>query len=136
MSLATLALSSGRPCWVDHVKTPWLRHYYVLTCAGEPTPSESSELIALALAEARRLALEQVADSGRYTLIFSGFKSRRRAGSHVHILLSSSRTQKAWLYFVLAGKNLLQAIGLRKDRSYSQAREVWPNTSLERTRDR
>jgi hypothetical protein len=114
MNLATFALSSGRPCSISHVQTLWLRNYYVFTCDGDATLYELPELLALALSEAQRLASEKVGDSGRYTLIFSGPKSRRRRGSHVHILLSTSRVQKAWLYFVLASKNLLQAVGLRR----------------------
>lgn len=111
-------LGSGCTCTLTHVRTIWLKHYFVLTCSGsgDPTFPEASELLAFGIQEARRLALERVADSGRYTLIFSGPKSRRRAGSHVHILLSISRLEKAWLYTVLAGKNLAQAFGLRRDK--------------------
>ena len=35
-------------------------------------------------------------------------------GWHAHMVVLSNRRQKAWLYFVLSGKNLLQAIGLRR----------------------
>jgi hypothetical protein len=137
MTPAVHTLKSGRICTLTQVPTLWLKRYYVLTCggSGDPTASESSELLTLALREAQRLALEQVADSGRYTLIFSGPKSRRRAGSHVHILLSISRLEKAWLYIVLAGKNLIQALGLRRDKQYQGPTQVNPNKSLERTRE-
>jgi hypothetical protein len=36
-------------------------------------------------------------------------------GWHIHIVLLTGRWRKAWLYLVLAGKNLLQALGLRRD---------------------
>lgn len=137
MTVASHSLESGRICVLTQVRTIWLKHYFVLTCGGsdDPTLTESMELLAHALREARRLAQERVADAGRYTLIFSGPKSRRRAGSHVHILLSTSRIEKAWLYTVLAGKNLVQAFGLRRDKQYRAFAEVKPNNSLERTRE-
>lgn len=119
MSESSITLSSGRRCSVIHVDSFLLRYYYVLACsdAAELGQPESAEFLALAVSEAKRLAHERLADSGRYTLIFNGPTSRRRSGSHVHILLSVSRAQKAWLYSVLAAKNLLQAIGLRRDRA-------------------
>jgi hypothetical protein len=136
MNLEVYTLKSGRPCTLSHVPTIWLRHYFVLTCggSGDPTTTESAEFLSLALREARRLALERVSDAGRYTLIFSGPKSRRRSGSHVHILLSFSRFEKAWLYTVLAGKNLVQGFGLRRDKQYRAENQMKPNTSPERTR--
>src|SRR4051812_840240 len=138
MSSTLHTLASGRSCTLSQVSTMWLRNYFVFSCiaAEDPSSKDSEELLGAALAQARQLALERVADSGRYTLIFSGPKTRRRAGAHVHILLSDSRVQKAWLYFVLAGKNLLQAIGLRRDRQYEDVAAVKPNKSLERTRAR
>jgi hypothetical protein len=33
----------------------------------------------------------------------------------LHIVLLSGRWKKAWLYLMLSGKNLLQALGLRND---------------------
>jgi hypothetical protein len=50
-----------------------------------------------------------------FGVIYSGYSVRRVQGWHVHIVLLGNRWRKAWLYFVLAGKNLLQAAGLRKD---------------------
>ena len=48
-------------------------------------------------------------------MLYRGYSSRREKGWHVHIVLLGSRWKKAWLYFVLAGKNLLQAVGVKKD---------------------
>ena len=39
----------------------------------------------------------------------------RERGWHIHIVLLTGRWKKAWLYLVLAGKNALQAMGLRRD---------------------
>lgn len=44
-----------------------------------------------------------------------GDSARREKGWHVHIVLLGNRWRKSWLYAVLAGKNLLQAFGLRRD---------------------
>jgi hypothetical protein len=54
-----------------------------------------------------------VADA--YSILYSGYSARRERGWHIHIVLLSGRWRKAWLYVVLAGKNALQALGLRKD---------------------
>lgn len=97
----------------------YLRHYFVLTFPSEqgaPTAAEEAEMLARALSEARRLADERLKSPEAFVLIHSGRGNRRTDGWHVHILLVTGRWQKAWLYFVLWGKNVLQAVGLRRDR--------------------
>ena len=69
--------------------------------------------MSLALTEARRLADEKLQNVEAFVLIHSGRGNRRGKGWHIHILLVSGRWQKAWLYFVLWGKNVLQALHLR-----------------------
>jgi hypothetical protein len=116
------ALSSGKSVELRRVRSAVLRHYYVLCCEDAPenlSHSEVAEMLDLASQEGRRLSSSDVGDPGRYTLIFSGPLSRRRRGVHVHILVTASRLGKMWLYAVLAGKNLLQAIGLRGDDRYT-----------------
>ena len=63
----------------------------------------------------QKCSIEFIDDKEVYTLLYSGYSARREKGWHVHIVLLGNRWKKAWLYFVLAGKNLLQAFGLRKD---------------------
>jgi hypothetical protein len=112
------ALSSGHEIELKQVESILLRCYYVLRCndaAADLSESEVAELLDLASREGRRLSLMHAGDPRRYTLIFSGPLSRRRRGCHVHILVTASRWGKAWLYAVLAGKNLLQAAGLKAD---------------------
>jgi len=138
MRIASHNLESGRTCTLLHVQTLWLKHYFILNCDGETDPSlkEMDQMLVLALAEARRLASARMGDAGRYTLIFSGPGSRRRDGHHMHILLSSSRFEKAWLYVVLAGKNMLQALGLRHDKPYRVSAEAMPDTAQKRNHER
>jgi hypothetical protein len=82
---------------------------------GLPTLDEEAEMCGLALCEARRLGRELLGDEEAFALIHSGRANRRVAGWHVHIALVAGRWQKAWLYFVLWGKNVLQALGIRRD---------------------
>ena len=56
-------------------------------------------------------------DPEAFTVLHSGYSARREKGWHIHIVLLGNRWKKAWLYLVLAGKNMLQAAGLRKDDS-------------------
>lgn len=92
--------------------------YYLLSFprdAGEPSPADLSEMLVLGMTRAQSLALDRVGDAGAYSLLYSGYSARREQGWHVHIVLLTGRWKKAWLYLVLAGKNALQAMGLRRD---------------------
>jgi len=112
-------LSSGRPFRVESPRVPLLRHYSVLSFPveqGEPTATEETEMLAFALGEARRAAMAHFGDPEAFVLIHSGRGNRRTDGWHIHIVPVSGRIQKAWLYFVLWGKNVLQALGRRRDR--------------------
>jgi hypothetical protein len=112
------ALSTGRTCEILRVRNEWIPRYYLLTFPksdGEPTQAEVSEMLALGIERARRLAVEATGDPEAFGVIYSGYSMRRDQGWHVHIVLLGNRWRKAWLYFVLAGKNLLQALRLRKD---------------------
>lgn len=92
--------------------------YYLLSFprdAGEPSPIDLSEMLVLGMSRAQSLARERVGDPGAYSILYSGYSARREQGWHVHIVLLTGRWKKAWLYLVLAGKNALQAAGLRRD---------------------
>jgi len=74
-------------------------------------------MVTLGIEFAKKIASEFVGDAEAYALLYSGYSARREKGWHVHIVLLGNRRKKAWLYMVFAGKNCLQAIGLRKDDS-------------------
>jgi len=116
--IARMELSSGNQCDLLRVTKDLIPKYFLLTfpkSLGEPSPSEVSEMLSLGMVQAAALAEKHVGDEQAFSVLYSGYSARREAGWHVHIVLLGNRWKKAWLYFVLAGKNCLQAIGLRKD---------------------
>ena len=74
-----------------------------------------SEMLVCGTTKARELAMELLGDPEAFSILYSGYNFRREKGWHVHIVLLGNRWKKAWLYFILAGKNILQAAGVRKD---------------------
>jgi hypothetical protein len=72
-------------------------------------------MLTLGVSHAQEIAGELLGDRQAFTILYSGYSARREKGWHVHIVLLGNRWKKAWLYFVLAGKNLAQAFGLRRD---------------------
>ncbi len=114
----TIQLNSKNNCQLIQIKKDLIPNYFILTfpkSQGEPSTSEVTEMINLGVKQARKLALKNLNDREAYSILYSGYSSRREKGWHIHIVLLGNRWKKAWLYFVLAGKNLLQAFGLRKD---------------------
>jgi hypothetical protein len=113
-----LRLSSGRSCRLIRIERDLIPDYYVLAFPlrqGQPDPAEVREMLTYGLERAAQLAEQHTGDAQAYTLLYSGYSSRREKGWHVHIVLLGNRWRKAWLYLVLCGKNLLQAFGLRHD---------------------
>ena len=111
-------LASGKVCQLLRIRNDLIPNYYLLTfpkAAGEPAPTDLAEMLQIGMNNARRLALENIGDSEAFSVLYSGYSARREAGWHIHIVLLGGRWKKAWLYLVLAGKNALQALGLRKD---------------------
>ncbi len=114
----SVALSTGKSCELIRIRNAWIPHYYLLAfpkSQGEPTIIEVSEMMSVGVDRAKHLASTRVGDAEAYGLIYSGYSARREKGWHIHIILLGNRWRKAWLYLVLAGKNLLQAVGLRGD---------------------
>lgn len=72
-------------------------------------------MLVLGIAHAQQLAFELLGDREAFGVLYSGYSARREKGWHIHIVLLGNRWRKAWLYFVLSGKNILQALSLRKD---------------------
>ncbi len=111
-------LDSGNDCSLIRIRNDLIPHYYLLAfpkSQGEPSPAETREMIVRGIACGQSLAMNLLGDAEAFTILYSGYSARREKGWHIHIVLLGSRWKKAWLYLVLAGKNLLQAIGLRKD---------------------
>jgi len=111
-------LESGRECSLLKISNELIPNYYVLVfpeSQGEPNPHDLSEMLCLGMQQAQQLAFDHIQDKEAYSVLYSGYSSRREKGWHIHIVLLGNRWRKAWLYFVLAGKNLLQALSLRKD---------------------
>ncbi|HPI94699.1 MAG TPA: hypothetical protein PK055_00660 [Gammaproteobacteria bacterium] len=116
----SIELSSGKHCKFLRIRRDLIPNYYILAfpkSQGEPSKEEVSEMVTLGIEYAKSIAKQFVGDSEAYTLLYSGYSARREKGWHIHIVLLGNRWKKAWLYLVLAGKNILQAIGLRKDDS-------------------
>jgi len=113
-----LTLASGKACRLLRIRNDLIPNYYLLAFPkeqGEPSSAEVSEMLNFGIEQARSLALDVTGDGEAYSLLYSGYSARREAGWHIHIVLLGNRWRKAWLYIVLAGKNLLQAVGLRRD---------------------
>ncbi len=111
-------LRSGGFCYLHRINGDLIPNYYLLAFPknqGEPNSEQVNEMLTFGIEQAKKLADQKVGDSEAFTLLYSGYSARREKGWHVHIVLFGNRWKKAWLYFVLAGKNLLQSLGLRKD---------------------
>lgn len=103
---------------MTQIRNDLIRNYYLLAFPkdqGKPSSIEVTEMLKLGIGHAQRLASELLGDSEAFTILYSGYSARREKGWHIHIVLLGNRWRKAWLYAVLAGKNLLQALGLRRD---------------------
>ncbi len=114
----TIVLASGGQCQIMRIRNDLIPNYYLLAFSKteiEPSAEDVTEMLELGIARAKHLAFELLGDSDAFTILYSGYSARREKGRHVHIVLLGNRWRKAWLYLVLAGKNLAQALGLRKD---------------------
>ncbi len=111
-------LKSGVKCKLLNIKNDLIPNYYLLCfpkTLGEPSELDVSEMLSLGVQYARKLSLEKLGDAEAFSVLYSGYSTRREKGWHVHIVLLGNRWRKTWLYSVLATKNLLQAFGVRKD---------------------
>ena len=96
-------------------KSRLLSNHYVLTCQQEPSSQQVLELFGQALMFGTNKSLEITQRADSFVLIYSGYGARRSNNWHVHVVIVRNRLEKAWTYFVLFGKNLLQAFGVRSD---------------------
>lgn len=115
-----IPLKSGKNCELIRIEKDLIPNYYLIAFPkhnGEPTTYEVTEMLEIGILKAKEIAKELLNDEEAFSVLYSGYSSRREKGWHVHIVLLGNRWKKAWLYFVLTWKNLLQAFGLRKDDS-------------------
>ena len=113
-----IKLATGKSCQLTQIRNDLIRNYYLLAFPkdqGQPSSIEVTEMLNLGIGYAQILAIELLGDSEAFSILYSGYSARREKGWHVHIVLLGNRWRKAWLYAVLAGKNLVQALGLRRD---------------------
>lgn len=113
-----MCLSSGRMCALHRIRNELIPNYYILAfpiASGQPTSAEVVEMLNLGVSHAQELSLCHLGDREAFSILYSGYSSRREKGWHIHIVLLGNRWKKAWLYFVLAGKNMAQAFGFRRD---------------------
>lgn len=113
-------LSSGRTCELIKIQRDMIPNYYLVAFPisnGQPHATEITEMITIGVNKAKQIAEEILGDEEAFTILYSGYSSRREKGWHIHIVLLGNRWKKSWLYLVLTFKNLLQAFGLRKDDS-------------------
>jgi hypothetical protein len=111
-------LATGKQCKLLRIRRNLIPNYYILAfpiTQGEPSANEVTEMLNLGTAHAQNLAFDYVVDAEAFSVLSSGYSSRREKGWHIHIVLLGNRWKKAWLYMILAGKNIVQALGLRKD---------------------
>jgi len=111
-------LGSGAECRLLKIRNDLIPNYYLLCfpkALAKPSSDEVTEMLSLGVKHARNLALNILGDKEAFSVLYSGYSARREKGWHVHIILLGNRWRKAWLYAVLAGKNLLQAFGIRDD---------------------
>ena len=114
----TIQLSTGNECQLLQIKKDLIPNYFLLAFTksqGESSNIEVTEMLNIGTKQAQELALNLLNDAEAFIILYSGYSARREKGWHVHIVLLGNRWKKAWLYFVLAGKNILQAFGVRKD---------------------
>lgn len=101
-----------RDCLLVRYRLPGLPHCYVMCHEPIVAPDERgrAELLTFFIAQASRLALEAVGDDQAFVLMHNGAAIRKRANWHLHLFVVRRRWQKAWIYTILALKNLAVAV--------------------------
>jgi hypothetical protein len=101
-----------RDCLLVHYRLPGLPHCYVL--CHEPLAAPDlpgcADLMAFFIAQAQRLAHDAVGDDQAFVLMHNGAAIRKRSNWHLHLFVVQRRWQKAWVYAILALKNLVVAL--------------------------
>lgn len=116
--LKEIQLDSGKTCELLEIKKESIPNYFLIAfpkTQGQPDHKEVGEMLTVGIAHAKEISFKLLGDEEAYTIFYSGYSARREKGWHLHIVILGSRWKKARLYFVLALKNLLQALKLRRD---------------------
>jgi len=114
----SFTLKSGSEFQLLNIRNDLIPNYYLLCFPkklGEPSNIDITEMLILGVEYAQKIASQKLGDKEAFSVLYSGYSARREKDWHVHIVLLGNRWRKAWLYSVLAMKNLLQAFGIRKD---------------------
>ncbi len=100
-----------RECLLVRYRLPGLPHCYVMCHEpiSAPDVRGRADLMTFFIAQASRLALDAVGDDQAFVLMHNGAAIRKRANWHLHLFVVRRRWQKAWVYTILALKNLAQA---------------------------
>jgi hypothetical protein len=99
-----------RNCSLVRYKLPGIPHCYVFChLSGSASVEQRAELIQFFLVQAHCLAHAATGDSEAFMLAHSGSSVRKRESWHLHVFIVQSRWQKAWVYTILAAKNIAQA---------------------------
>ena len=100
-----------RECLLVRYRLPGLPHCYVMCHEPMAAPDVRgrADLMAFFIAQASQLALGDVGDDQAFVLMHNGAAIRKRANWHLHLFVVRRRWQKAWVYTILALKNLVQA---------------------------
>ena len=115
-----IPLNSGKSCLLIKIKNNLIPNYYLIAfpkTQGEPSADEIAEMMQIGIDYAKQLSFELLGDKEAFSILYSGYSSRREKGWHIHIILLGNRWKKAWLYLMLASKNIAQALHIRKDDS-------------------
>jgi hypothetical protein len=101
-----------RDCLLVRYRLPGLPHCYVMCHEPMAAPDVGGRaaLMTFFIAQASRLALHDVGDDQAFVLMHNGAAIRRRANWHLHLFVVRRRWQKAWVYAILAAKNLVNAV--------------------------
>ena len=102
-----------RDCVLVRYRLPGLPHCYVMCHEPMEAPDVTgrAELMSFFIGQASRLALAAVGDDQAFVLMHNGAAIRKRANWHLHLFVVRRRWQKAWVYAILALKNMAQAFG-------------------------
>ena len=100
-----------RNCSLVRYRLPGIPHCCVFCHLSDSASEEQrGELVQFFLIQAHGLALATTGDSEAFVLVHSGSSVRKRKSWHLHVFIVRSRWQKAWLYSILAAKNIAQTM--------------------------
>lgn len=97
-----------RRCLLVSYRLPGLPHCHTLCREAGAEVETDAQTLAFFFTETERLAFEATGDRQSFVLVHSGRSVRKRTSLHLHVFITRTRWQKAWVYTVLSAKNLAQ----------------------------